>query len=221
MKIDGGLYLVVDPRPGLQDVFPKIKEALEGGVDVIQLWNSWNLEESQEELILSICDLAHQYQVPVLINEHWRYLEKFPLDGVHFDEIPLDLAHIRQSINRSFFIGITCGNDQLRVDWAVNNNIDYISFCSMFPSSTANSCDLVNPDFVRQVRANTHIPVYVAGGITLDNLPAMMALGIDGVAVVSEIMKSSDPRLAANRFKQTLNHRTLNHPKRNETIFSK
>jgi thiamine-phosphate pyrophosphorylase len=209
-KIEGGVYLVVDPMLGLQKIFAKVKCALEGGVDVIQLWDHWNPEDSPGEFISAICALAHPYSVPVLIHKHWQLLEAFPLDGVHFDEVPSDLNQVRQQIGRPFLIGITCGNDQSRIDWAINNRLDYISFCSMFSSSTANSCELVRHDLVKEVRAITDMPIYVAGGITVDNLPSLVPLGISGVAVVSGIMKADDPRHAAKNFKQVFKDQTLN-----------
>lgn len=207
-EIKGGLYLVVDPMPGLQVIFSKIKSALEGGVDVIQIWDNWNPHSSQEEFILEICNLAHKYNVPVLINNHWKWLEKFPLDGVHFDAGVNDLRQIKNQIGRHFFIGITCGNDHIQIDWAIDNEVDYISFCSMFPSPTSNSCELVRPDIVTHTRAITNIPIYVSGGVTIDNLPSLINLGINGVAIVSEIMKAENPQLTATKFKQFFNNQT-------------
>lgn len=207
MKLNGNLYLIVDPMPGLESVLPKVKEALEGGVDVIQLWNHWNPLDLEEEFITRICSLAHEHAVPVMINTHWEWLESLPLDGVHFDEIPDDLAAIKRRVNRPFYVGITCGNSRHQIDWAIDNDVDYISFCSMFPSSTANSCDLVDHDVVKEVCENTDIPVFVAGGITPQNLPALLVLGISGVASVSSIMDAPDATAAANAFKTLLNNR--------------
>lgn len=200
-KISGGLYLVIDPMPGLKILLPKVKEALNGGVDVIQLWNHWN-PEPEEEFILEICHLAHRHNVPVLINENWEYLQLFPLDGIHFDLPPKDFNFIKQNINRPFLAGITCGNDQEVFHWAIKNQLDYISFCSMFPSLTSNSCELVRPELVKQVRALTDMSIYAAGGITLDNIFSLLPLGINGIAVASGILKADDPKNASRKFKQ-------------------
>ena len=203
-EIRGGLYLVVDPMPGLETVLPKVKAALEGGVDVIQLWNHWNTDGTQEEFISALCKLAHQYHVPVLINENWQWLHTFPLDGIHFDTIPQNLADIKEQINRPLIIGITCGNEQETIQWAVANRLSYLSFCSMFPSPTANSCELVAPDLVCKTCAAVDMPVYVAGGITSDTIPSLLTLGISGVAIASDIMNTDDPQMAANKFSQLL-----------------
>lgn len=206
MEWNRSLYLIVDPMPGLKLVLPKIKDALDGGVDIIQLWNHWNPQHPAEESITKICSLAHDSGVPVMINTHWEWLEKLPLDGVHFDEIPGDLTAIKKRIKRPFYVGITCGNSPAQIDWAIANGVDYISFCSMFPSSTSNSCDLVDHDVVKRVSGITNIPIFVAGGITPQNLPGLFPLGINGVAAVSSIMDAQDTKAAANVFKTILNN---------------
>lgn len=201
---DGSLYLVVDPEPGREFILPKIKAALEGGVDILQLWNHWNETESREELILEVCDLAHSFHVPVIIHELWQYLTKFPLDGVHFETIPENFTGIREQINRPFLSGITCSNDAARIEWAIVNKLDYLSFCSMYPSATANSCELVSPDIVRQTCQRNAIAVYAAGGVTAETIPDLLRLGVSGVAIVSAIMKAENPSREAAQFKQLL-----------------
>lgn len=203
-KVNDALYLVVDPMPGPATTMPKIEAALEGGVDVIQLWNNWNPKDSHETFVNALCERARQYQVPVLVNERWEWLRDLPLDGVHFDSIPENYHQIREVIKRPFLTGITCGNDLERIQWAVENNIDYISFCSVFPSSTANSCEIVRPDIIRQTRALTDMPIYVSGGVTCDNISTLLPLGINGVAIVSGIMSAEDPKAATRAFKHCL-----------------
>jgi thiamine-phosphate pyrophosphorylase len=206
-QINGGLYLVVDPMPGLQIVLPKIKAALDGGVDVIQLWNHWNGEGPHQKFIVEVCNCAHQYDVPVLVNEHWEWLQTLPLDGIHFNTIPKNFDQIKKVVNRPLLMGITCGNTMAEIRWAIDNNLDYISFCSVFHSSTANSCELVQPDIIKQTRSLTDMPIYGAGGITYDNISTLLSLGINGVAIVSGIMKAEDPEFAAKKFKHCLTNK--------------
>jgi thiamine-phosphate pyrophosphorylase len=208
-KIKGGLYLVVDPKPGISFVLPKINAALKGGVDVIQIWNNWQKDQPQGEFIEQACRLAHQFNVPVLINENWALLKTLPLDGIHFDSVPENWNEIKEKIDRSFLSGLTCGNDQSPIDWAIKNKFDYISFCSMFPSSTANSCELVKPETVRNTRKATSMPIFVAGGITKETIPNLYSLDINGIAVVSAIMKAEDPETAARNFKDLIINKTL------------
>lgn len=202
--LKNALYLVVDPMPGLKATLPRIEAALEGGVDVIQLWNNWDPTERVDGFINALSEKARRYHVPVIINERWEWLKTLPLDGIHFEGIPKNFNGIKEAVKRRFLTGITCGNDMETIHWAIRNKLDYISFCSVFPSSTANSCELVRSDIIKQARAMTEMPIYAAGGITCDNISSLLPLGIDGVAVVSGIMSSTDPQKAARQFKNCL-----------------
>jgi thiamine-phosphate pyrophosphorylase len=206
-----GLYLVVDPAAGLSCLLPKIKQALDGGVDIIQLWNHWPDIRAQIKMIHTICALAHSYHVPVIMNVHWERLLDTPLQGIHFDSIPTDWTTIKNTIGHAFITGLTCGNDFKTAVWAMENNIDYISFCSMFPSSTANSCELVNPEVIKRARQISDIPIFVSGGITPHNITSLQTLHINGIAVVSGILKANDPQEAAQNFKQSLYENNIQH----------
>lgn len=214
-KITGGLYLVIDPAPGLDVILPKIHQAIGGGADVLQIWNNWNNNQNKQETINTICKIAHIKNIPVIINEEWQLLQSTQLDGVHFDNIPKDLAAIQQTIAKPFIKGLTCGNDLDRINWANDNHLDYISFCSMFPSPSAGFCEIVKKETVIKARQLTALPIFVAGGITLHNIEGLTGADINGIAVISGIMKAGDPQATAKQFKEKL---AMLKTKNNETI---
>ena len=203
-QIKGGLYLVVDPAIGVDALLPKVELAIKGGVDAIQLWNNWQRGQNKNELIQLICGLAHQSNIPVLINEEWQLLQTTDLDGFHADTPPVNLNNIRAAIGRPFIFGITCGNDLSRITWATRNNANYISFCSMFPSPSAGACEIVNKETVMAARRLTSLPIFLAGGITLRNVEDLAGTGMDGIALISGIMKADDPQATAKEFKEKL-----------------
>ena len=203
-KIQGGLYLVLDPRMGKEYILPRLEAALEGGVDVVQLWNYWSTVDDQADLIVEVCRRVHRYGKPVLINENWELLKTTPLDGVHFDTIPVNWDHIVQSLKGPFISGLTCTNNPEQIQWAIDRQLSYISFCSMFPSDSVAKCDIVDPTIIRATRTRTPMLMFGSGGVTPAHVPTLMALGLNGVAVISAIMKADDPRAAAVAFKKSL-----------------
>lgn len=203
-NIEGGIYLVVDPSIGEQVLLQKVEEALKGGVDIIQIWNNWTKSSNKLKLVDRICELAHRSDVPVLINEEWELINDTLLDGVHFDSIPNDITYVRQQIKRSFICGITCGNDLSIVRWAAANKLDYISFCSMFPSTSADACEIVSVETVKKAKALTSMPVFVAGGISLDNIHDLKETNANGVAVISAILQADNVAEKTKQFKQKL-----------------
>lgn len=203
--IKGGLYLVVDPAIGWDALKPKVESAIKGGVAVLQIWNHWTADQNKTLFIQNICSLAHAGNVPVLINEEWSWLMHTPLDGVHFDTIPKGWSFMKQFINRPFLKGITCGNDTTHIQWAIDHQVDYISFCSMFPSSSTDVCELVSPEVVKQTRLKTSMPIFAAGGITAEKIPELLKLGVDGVAVISAITKAENAERKSREFYNALN----------------
>lgn len=203
-KVKEGIYLVVDPAPGGEYLFPKVEKALKGGIDMLQVWNHWNEDQNKTGFINALCRLAHRRHVPVLINEEWELVKTTALNGVHFDTLPADICSIRQDIGRPVIMGITCGNDLQRIQWAMDNRLDYVSFCSMFPSASAGACEIVSAETVKQARRLTALPIFLAGGITLENMDELAGTGLNGVALISAILKADDPQSAAQVFKQKL-----------------
>src|SRR5690606_23289816 len=120
-KITGGLYLVLDPSMERSLLLQRLKEALEGGVELLQIWNNWLPgfdRNKKKHLIKEVAEVAKDYPVPILINEEWKLLLDGLLSGVHFDRIPENFALIRQKLPKNSIIGVTCGNDLRIVEWA-------------------------------------------------------------------------------------------------------
>lgn len=207
-KIDGGLYLVLDPSKEKTMLLNQLSAALNGGVKVLQIWNNWRrgmLQDDKVLLINEIIKLAKHFSVPVLINEEWELLKHTELNGVHFDSVPTSLDQIKRDVGRDISIGITCGNNIELVKWADDHKVDYISFCSIYPSKSAGSCEIVSPDTIQKANELTNIPIFVSGGITPENLLQLEGLGVDGVAVISGILESKTPKKSSFAYIQSLN----------------
>jgi thiamine-phosphate pyrophosphorylase len=205
-KIESGLYLVVDPSMDQAMLFHKLQQVLEQKIAAVQIWDHWDKKSNREFVIEKICEQCHAHHVPVMINNDWQLLNEFYLDGVHFDEIPNNLEEIKKNLGREFIAGITCNNDLSVVEWATQHKLNYISFCSVFPSSTSNSCDLVSFDTIRKARQITSLPIFLAGGIHLDNMNKLKELDFDGIAVISGIMNQDEPAQATIKYLAQLNN---------------
>lgn len=202
-----GVYLVIDPAMNRNALFQKLREALEARINIIQLWNHWPdnaTQEDKRQLIDEVLQLADPFEVPVLINEEWQWLHQTNLHGVHFDAIPDDWDTIKQTIGREVIVGLTCGNDTERIQWAEEKQLDYISFCAMFPSSSVDTCEIVRPDSVLEARKLTSLPIFLSGGINPQNLESLKALDFQGVAVISGIMSADSVTERIHAYQQAL-----------------
>lgn len=206
-KITRGIYLVLDPSMEKSLLLDRLREALEGGVQLLQIWDNWPAgfdKKKKSELVHGITDIARPFEVPVLINEEWELLLEGNLSGVHFDQIPDNYESIKAAIPPEAIVGITCGNDLRIVEWADKQRLDYISFCAMFPSMSAGDCEIVSPDTIRKARSLTDLPLFVSGGITPENVSRLKELDIAGVAVISGILSHANPKEAASIYTHAL-----------------
>lgn len=203
--IKKGIYLVVDPAMDSKLLLEKLGIALREPISAIQLWDNFDTLTEPVELLEQLIALAKEADVPIFINNRWEYLLYLDFDGIHFDEAPVNLKEITNKVGRPFLKGITCGNNLKKIDWAIHNQFDYLSFCSIFPSSIANSCELVNLETIAKARALTSMPIFLAGGIKPENLHELQDVAYDGIAVVSGVMRSDDPAEAIKSYQQQIN----------------
>lgn len=211
-QINGGVYLVVNPADNEEILFSKLKRIVEAEIAAVQIWDNFSAKTNQVNFIDKVCIICHQKGIPVLINNQWQLLNLSKAQGVHFDEHPEDIDVIRKIVNRKCIMGITVNNDLSLVQWANDNSFDYISFCSIFPSTTSNSCQLVKFETITKARTITQMPIFLAGGIQPENIYQLNNLDYDGVAVVSGIMSADDPFEKANKY--------LNELKKNNEIIN-
>lgn len=198
MKLSG-IYLIADVTLAQNVLLNKINKALQSGVKLLQLYNVDNNATTINN-IHNIKKLCHSFKALVLINNNWKLALKTSVDGVHFDLPPNNMKEINEVIGNKLIKGLTLSNHLDLIRWAHHHDFNYFSFCSMFPSASAEKCEIVNFESVQKARKLTSLPLFAAGGINLDNIEQLAALPIDGVAVISSIMNADNTGKATQLF---------------------
>lgn len=195
-----GLYLVVDPAMELSELTRRLDQIIDKGIVAVQIWDNFRTEGDLDTISSQVIKICNRASVPVILNNHWEEAVQLGADGVHFDSIPQEWTRIKTQCPDEMLLGLTVNNDLNIAEWAVHEGFDYVSFCSMFPSSTANSCDLVAFDSVRELIQTHDIMVFLAGGIRHDNVDKLKELDYYGIAVVSGVMGAEDPCVAVELY---------------------
>lgn len=196
-----GLCLVVDPSVPHRRLVDIVEKSLKGGVDLLQLWKPRGDSLEIRGLARELLNLAKDYGVPLLINNDLQLARAVEADGVHFDGYDVTPSDARKALNEQSIVGYTVGNDLSWIKWAETGGADYMSFCSVFPSISAIQCEIIPLRTLRSAKSLTDMPVFASGGITLSNAHLVLETGVDGIAVISAILKASDPEQAAESFK--------------------
>jgi thiamine-phosphate pyrophosphorylase len=196
---------VVDPTMPHRRLLDVVAKALKGGVDMLQLWATGQKESKPLELAKKLLDLANGYNVPLIINNDIQLAKEVEAHGVHMDRYNVVPADVRKALGEQSVIGYTVGNDLERVKWAETVGADYVSFCAVFPTTSVTQCEVIPLNTVRLAKSLTHLPVFASGGINLSNAHLVLETGVDGIAVISSILKAQNPEKAAKSFKEIMN----------------
>lgn len=202
-----GLYLVIDPAVSHPKLLDVVDKALRGGVDILQLWSSRQDGSRISKLAEALRGLAEQYGAPLIINNDLKLAKEVDAHGVHMDEYGATPEEIREFLGRRSIVGYTLGNDLERLKWADDMGADYVSFCAVFPTTSVIQCEIVPLNSLRLAKSLTTMPVFASGGINLSNAHLVLEAGVDGIAVISAILKAQDPEQAARLFKEIIRRR--------------
>ncbi|TET19095.1 thiamine phosphate synthase [Candidatus Bathyarchaeota archaeon] len=190
------------PHRRLLDV---VEKALKGGVAILQLWAAWQKKSKPLELAKKLLNLVNGYNVPLIINNDIQLAKEVEAHGVHMDRYNVVPADVRKALGEQSIVGYTVGNDLERVKWAETVGADYVSFCAVFPTTSVTQCEIIPLSTIRLAKSLTHLPVFASGGINLSNAHLVLETGVDGIAVISSILKAQNPEKAAESFKKIIN----------------
>jgi thiamine-phosphate pyrophosphorylase len=194
-----GLYAVT---PDLQDtalLLKQAKDALQGGVSVLQYRNktaSYELKREQASELMWLCE-AHN--VPFIINDHVLLCVELDADGVHLGGTDGDIAAARRLLGARKIIGTSCYNRLDLAEQAKTQGADYVAFGACFDSGTKPAAARASLELFAEAKP-LGLPTVAIGGITAENAPLAIQAGADSIAVIGALWTAPDIRQAAQTF---------------------
>ena len=102
------LYAVTDRAwEGRFTLLEQVKQALKGGVTIVQFREKNPDKEVFLWEALKIKELCKQYQVPFIINDHVELALEVGASGVHVGLEDTPVCQIRKKVPKDFIIGAT------------------------------------------------------------------------------------------------------------------
>jgi thiamine-phosphate pyrophosphorylase len=202
---DLSVYLVVS-----QDLVPRgdlellVREAVEGGVTVVQLREKTAPTRQLVQAVRRLRPWLQARGVPLLVNDRVDVALAAAADGVHLGQDDLSPEDARRLLGPHALIGLSAETPQ-QAAAADPTLIDYVAASGVFPTTT--KPELTHPlglEGLRRLRAASSLPVVAIGGIAVENTAAVIAAGADGIAVVSAICAAADPRAASTALAQVV-----------------
>jgi thiamine-phosphate pyrophosphorylase len=183
----GGLCCITDRSISQLSFEDMALRTLEAGIG----WIQYRDKESSRRLIyeesVTLRKITRDFKAVLIINDHADIAYAVDADGVHLgqDDLPLNEA---RKIMKQKIIGISTHSMEQAKE-AEKMGADYIGFGPVFHTSTKDAGDPKGLDMLREIRREIRIPVIAIGGITPDNVRAVLAEGADAVAVASALLR--------------------------------
>ncbi|WP_284759755.1 thiamine phosphate synthase [Agrobacterium sp. fls2-241-TYG-188a] len=207
MRIDYRLNALVDAS--LADIAPLPElaaVAARHGATIIQYRDKHSSTREMIQQAVLILQALQGTGVPLVINDRVDVALASGADGVHLGADDMDAATVRRLLGPAAIIGLTVKNMD-DAERAGNAPADYACIGGVFDTVSK-----VNPDApvglegfrgLRNVLKDMRpdMPVGAIAGITLEKVPALIAAGADGVAVISGLFRATDIAAAARYFR--------------------
>nr|WP_321570898.1 thiamine phosphate synthase [uncultured Duncaniella sp.] len=176
----------------------EVQMVLEGGCKWIQLRIKDISDEEFRQTALEIIPLCKENEAFLVFDDRVELAMEMGVHGVHLGKNDMNPLQARETMGAEAIIGVTANtaDDILRLKgW----DVDYVGLGPFrYTTTKKNLSPLLGPDGYREVvnkvrEADIPLPIVAIGGITLEDIPEIMATGVNGVAVSGSIINAPNP----------------------------
>jgi thiamine-phosphate pyrophosphorylase len=168
----------LEPRP----LFPLIEEAVQAGIDLIQLREKDLPTRELLQLAASAVAAAKGSGTRIVVNDRLDIALVAGADGVHLGTQSIPARAVWNIVPEGFLIGVSCHSRQ-DVLAAEAAGADYVVLGPIFetPSKFAYGPPL-GLDVLRDTASDARIPLLALGGISVERVRACLDAGASGIA---------------------------------------
>lgn len=192
------LYFITDNGFGWSHT-ELAKKVIDAGIEIIQFREKDLPLRKRVEIGKELRKLTSSRNVTLIVNDRIDVAQAIDADGVHLGQDDLPLEDGRKILGKDKIIGASVETvDEAKR--AVKKGADYLGVGTVFPTSTKNNIgDIIGLDRLREICEVADIPCVGIGGIDFNNASKIIESGANGVAVISAIADSENPREKAER----------------------
>ena len=175
------------------------KALFDGGVRLIQVRNKTanarELLDQVERIMLLRPDGA-----TVIVNDRFDIAELAGAAGVHLGQTDIPAGAARGIMGKDRILGLSTHNLEQALE-ADSLPVDYIAAGPVFPTSTKLNADpVVGISGLAEICRAVHKPVVAIGGIQLENAREVLDAGAQSIAVIRDLLSSSDVQARAREW---------------------
>ena len=195
-----GYYFITDARLSRAGNASDVEQALAAGVRLVQHRDN---EADTAAMIAEARRLRRLCQRALfLVNDRVEVALAVDADGVHLGQEDLHYRAARRLLGEQKIIGITVNTPEQALE-AARLGADYLGVSPIFATRTKpDAGEPAGLTLLREIRRRVSLPLVAIGGITLDNAPAVIEAGADGICAISAVVTRPDVRGAIKGFQK-------------------
>lgn len=187
------VYLVTHPGP---DWFHAVERAVQGGVSIVQYRHKAAHDREALADLLKLRALCDHYQTLLIVNDRVDLALLCKADGVHLGQTDMQVHLARELLGPRKLIGLSTTSPE-EISHALTTSADYLGVGPVYATPIKADRPPAGLELVRYALSKVTIPFFLIGGIDLDKLPELRAVGAQRVAVVRALMEAADPTQTA------------------------
>jgi thiamine-phosphate pyrophosphorylase len=204
-RFDLSLYLVLDPDlcVGI-GMIETARLAVAGGATMVQLRDKRGGTARMIETGLALKEILKDTGALLVINDDVEAAIAISADGLHIGQDDMGPAAARAMIGLDMILGLSVETEALAA--AIDAGIvDYAGIGPVFatPTKTDHKQPIGFDGLARLVKA-APVPTVAIGGLKSEHAGSVFAAGADGLAVVSAICGTPDPKAATVRIAEEI-----------------
>ncbi len=205
MKKIGRFHVLTDTV--LQTKFSHLELAnlaIEGGADTIQFRQKSGETREMIRVAGEIQDLCKKRGVTFIMNDRVDVAIACRADGVHLGQNDFPIGLARKLMGEEAIIGGSA-SDLEEARKCLSEGVDYVGFGPVYPTTSKEDAGPAGGlDLLRQVVEEIPLPIIAIGGLSPENTPRVMKVGVHGIAVISAVCCQKDPTEAARCLRRLL-----------------
>ena len=198
------LYLVTDDQLDIESLTFVVREAIKGGVTAVQIREKHGDIQSFIERALAIKNLLIDTSIPLIINDRVDVALAVEADGVHLGQSDMPASLARRLVGENMLIGLSVENEQ-QLQASQHLPINYIGLSAIFATPTkTNTLKQWGIEGLRKAVQTSQLPIVAIGGINDTNISEIAKTNVAGIALVSAICNSTQPKLASEHLRNLM-----------------
>jgi len=197
------LYVIITEALCRRPWLDTAAAALEGGAGCLQLREKGLPDGELLKRARALRELTANHGALFVLNDRPDLARLSAADGVHVGQDDLAVRDVRHIAGGHGLVGkSTHTADQF--DAALAEEPDYLAIGPMYASGTKPQGHIAGPETLRAVRSRTERQLVAIGGITVENVGAVVAAGADCICVCAAVIAADEPAQAARRLVEAI-----------------